>query len=107
MYPTVSGSNRRLPGITTLSSDAVVVLPQPKAPFSQMITRSCYEHTYSHAAGWASALRGAAWTRFARSVALGIDCVMLSPSARSSGRYAPMSRASGSRGHGGRLCRIA
>jgi hypothetical protein len=29
---------------------AVVVLPQPKVPFSQTITWSCYEHTSAHAA---------------------------------------------------------
>src|ERR1700733_12859839 len=38
MYPTVSGSNTRLDRIRECSSAAVLVLPQPKVPFSQMIT---------------------------------------------------------------------
>jgi len=38
MYPTVSGSNTRLDGTRECSSAAVLVLPQPKVPFSQMIT---------------------------------------------------------------------
>ena len=51
MYPTVSGSNRRHDGISGQSSAAVVVLPQPKAPFSQTITWSGYETTHSRSAG--------------------------------------------------------
>ncbi len=38
MYPTVSGSNTRLDGTRECNSAAVLVLPQPKVPFSQMIT---------------------------------------------------------------------
>jgi hypothetical protein len=49
MYPTVSGSNTRLDGTRERSSAAVLVLPQPKVPFSQMITWSCYERTHSPA----------------------------------------------------------
>jgi hypothetical protein len=58
MEPTVSGSNRRLAGIRGSSSAAVVVLPQPKAPFSQTITWSCYEHPHSHSVirAWSAAL---------------------------------------------------
>ena len=48
MYPTVSGSNRRLDGIRERSSVAVVVLPQPKVPFSQTIT-------------WSRTVRSALW----------------------------------------------
>jgi hypothetical protein len=50
MYPTVSGSNRRLDGISERNSAAVVVFPQPKAPFSHTITWSCYERPRFHAA---------------------------------------------------------
>src|ERR1700685_3522441 len=40
MYPTVSGSNTRLDETRECNSAAVLVLPQPKVPFSQMITLS-------------------------------------------------------------------
>jgi hypothetical protein len=48
MDPTVSGSNRRLDGISKRNSAAVVVFPQPKVPFSQTITWSCYERPHFH-----------------------------------------------------------
>jgi hypothetical protein len=51
LYPTVSGSNRRLDGISERNSEAAVVFPQPKVPLSQTITWSCYERSHSRSRG--------------------------------------------------------
>jgi len=53
MHLTVSGSNTRLDGTRECNLAAVLVLPQPKVPLSQTITRSCYECSHARAAQFA------------------------------------------------------
>ena len=67
-----SGSKTRLEGTGECNSVAVLVLPQPKVPFRQMITWPCYECVRSHDRGQRSVARVTALTTILARSRLGV-----------------------------------